>query len=75
MDLFHGHVSLIAQVASPIVSRVAVDAFPVTMLARDTKAVPLSGHRGEIKDTHQMIFLSKADIGDPTVAPIVAIDP
>jgi hypothetical protein len=73
--LFHGYVILVSQIASAIIGGVAVDAFTVTVSTWHPDPVPVSGHRGEVEHTDQMILFCKTDIGDHTGLRIVAINP
>ena len=65
-NVLYLNVVLIAEVASTIISRIAVDAFIITVFAGHTDTIPLSGRRRKVEDTDQMSLFRKANIGDDT---------
>ena len=65
-NVLYLNVVLIAEVASTIISRIAVDAFIITVLAGHTDTIPVSGRRRKVEDTDQMGLFPKPNIGDDT---------
>ena len=65
-NVLYPNIVLIAEVASTIISRIAVDAFIITVLAGHTDTIPVSGRRRKVEDTDQMSLFRKANIGDDT---------
>jgi hypothetical protein len=67
--------ALVPDIGPPVKLGIAVHHFPINLRPGDSNAISMSGNRGEVQDTNQMLAFSSPDVGNNAALGILAVNP